>query len=60
MLPSTANSPVPIVSTVLFIAMSFTWGWLSDAFKGVRWPFIYLGAFIHVRSTVSSPLPSDP
>ncbi|EPE08955.1 allantoate permease [Ophiostoma piceae UAMH 11346] len=39
---------LPIVSTVLFIAMSFTWGWLSDAFKGVRWPFIYLGAFIHL------------
>lgn len=40
---------VPLISTGIFIVMAFTWGWLSDAIRGARWPFIYLGAVIHVR-----------
>ncbi|TVY58480.1 Pantothenate transporter liz1 [Lachnellula cervina] len=37
---------IPLTSTGIFIVMAFVWGWLSDAFRGARWPFIYLGAVI--------------
>lgn len=39
---------IPLTSTGIFIVMAFVWGWLSDAFRGARWPFIYLGAVITV------------
>jgi ACS family pantothenate transporter-like MFS transporter len=29
--------------------MSLSWAWISDGpFRGARWPFIYLGAFITI------------
>lgn len=44
---------VPLVTTGIFIVMAFIWGWLSDGpCRGSRWPFIYLGAVITVRSGV--------
>ena len=35
--------------------MSLVWGWLSDALSGTarRWPFIYLGAAIHLGFAIA-------
>ncbi|CAK7224498.1 hypothetical protein SBRCBS47491_005572 [Sporothrix bragantina] len=44
---------LPLVCTGILIVMSFIWGWLSDALRGARWPFIYLGAVIHVGFAVA-------
>ncbi|CAK7225278.1 hypothetical protein SCUCBS95973_005810 [Sporothrix curviconia] len=44
---------LPLVCTGILIAMAFIWGWLSDALRGARWPFIYLGAVIHVGFAVA-------
>lgn len=39
---------VPLTTTGLFICVAFVWGWLSDACRGSRWPFIYAGAVLTV------------
>ncbi|CAK7203795.1 hypothetical protein SEUCBS139899_006543 [Sporothrix eucalyptigena] len=44
---------LPLVCTGILIAMSFVWGWLSDALRGARWPFIYLGAIIHIAFAIA-------
>ncbi|KAF2802358.1 allantoate permease [Mytilinidion resinicola] len=38
---------LPLITSGVFIAMAFVWGWLSDGpMRGARWPFIYIGAVI--------------
>ncbi|KIH87316.1 MFS transporter, ACS family, pantothenate transporter [Sporothrix brasiliensis 5110] len=46
---------LPLVCTGILIAMSLVWGWLSDALRGSvrRWPFIYIGAVIHVGFAIA-------
>ncbi|CAK7565427.1 MAG: hypothetical protein SEPTF4163_003344 [Sporothrix epigloea] len=44
---------LPLVCTAILMAMAFVWGWLSDALRGTRWPFIYLGAIIHVGFAIA-------
>ncbi|KAJ5107461.1 allantoate permease, partial [Penicillium angulare] len=40
---------LPLVTTGIFIAMAFVWGWLSDGpMRGSRWPFIHIGAVITI------------
>lgn len=47
---------VPNVTVGIFIGMSLIWGWLSDGpLHGRRWPFIYIGAVITVRTTLTIP-----
>jgi len=41
---------LPLTTTGIFIVVALSWGWLSDAFQGKRWPFIYAGAVITVSS----------
>lgn len=47
------TNKVPLVCTAILMAMAFVWGWLSDALRGTRWPFIYLGAIIHVGFAIA-------
>ncbi|KAL1896054.1 hypothetical protein Sste5346_004793 [Sporothrix stenoceras] len=46
---------LPLLCTGILIAMSLVWGWLSDALHGSarRWPFIYLGAAIHLGFAIT-------
>jgi len=44
---------LPLVSSGIFIAVAFTWGWLSDGpFRGARWPFIHAGAILTLLFTI--------
>lgn len=52
---SLTHKLVPLVTTGIFIAMAFIWGWLSDGpCRGARWPFVYVGAVITVITAALS------
>ncbi|CAK7274848.1 hypothetical protein SEPCBS119000_006382 [Sporothrix epigloea] len=44
---------LPLVCVAILMAMSFVWGWLSDALHGTRWPFVYLGAIVHIGFAIA-------
>lgn len=42
---------VPIATTGIFVPVAFAWALLADGpCRGRRWPFIYMGAVINVRT----------
>jgi ACS family pantothenate transporter-like MFS transporter len=45
-------APVPLPTTSIFIVVALAWGWLSDAYRGARAPFIYAGAVLTFVFTI--------
>jgi ACS family pantothenate transporter-like MFS transporter len=48
----TDMTPVPLPTTGIFIVVALAWGWLSDAYRGARAPFIYAGAILTFVFTI--------
>jgi len=50
---------IPLVGQAIFIVWAASWAWLSDGLlKGLRWPFIFLGAVITIIfAAIIRPMP---